>query len=193
METFCVLWDRNWIFKYYLDAIKSSQAHSRVNWLQVETDVSGTVSVPIIWVLSTAHGQEREGTLGASSHITTLMMGTEIIPETSVSTCNQLTRLCAREDFFFQSPRKLQIVLDERRILSLSEGRAGIAWEPFNYKMLSLSLSHFSPNIFSLLLLFWCPPSSKELERACAHLFAAGIIHGVRWLFVCVTVYVSVL
>jgi hypothetical protein len=26
-------------------------------------------------------------------------MGTEIVPETSVSTCNQLTRLCAREDF----------------------------------------------------------------------------------------------
>jgi hypothetical protein len=37
--------------------------------------------------------------LGVSSHITTLMMGTEIVPETSVSTCNQLTRLCAREDF----------------------------------------------------------------------------------------------
>jgi hypothetical protein len=31
--------------------------------------------------------------------ITTLMMGTEIVPETLVSTCNQLTRLCAREDF----------------------------------------------------------------------------------------------
>jgi hypothetical protein len=27
------------------------------------------------------------------------MMGTEIVPETSVSTRNQLTRLCAREDF----------------------------------------------------------------------------------------------
>jgi hypothetical protein len=27
------------------------------------------------------------------------MMGTEIVPETSVSSCNQLTRLCAREDF----------------------------------------------------------------------------------------------
>jgi hypothetical protein len=30
------------------------------------------------------------------------MMGTEIIPETSVSIFNQLTRLCAREDFIEQ-------------------------------------------------------------------------------------------
>jgi hypothetical protein len=29
----------------------------------------------------------------------TLMMGTEMAPETSVSSCNQLTRLIAREDF----------------------------------------------------------------------------------------------
>jgi hypothetical protein len=28
-----------------------------------------------------------------------VMMGTEIVPETSVSTCNQLTWLCAREEF----------------------------------------------------------------------------------------------
>jgi hypothetical protein len=41
-----------------------------------------------------------EGTLRVSSHITTLMMGTEIVPETSVSTCNQVTQLCAQEDFF---------------------------------------------------------------------------------------------
>jgi hypothetical protein len=27
------------------------------------------------------------------------MMGTEVVPETSVSSCNQLTWLCAREDF----------------------------------------------------------------------------------------------
>jgi hypothetical protein len=40
-------------------------------------------------------------------------MGTEIVPETSVSTCNQLTRLCAREDFIEFSRResfKLYIV-----------------------------------------------------------------------------------
>jgi hypothetical protein len=37
--------------------------------------------------------------LGVSSRIRTLMMGTEMIPETSVSSCNQLTQLCAREDF----------------------------------------------------------------------------------------------
>jgi hypothetical protein len=35
------------------------------------------------------------------------MMGTEIVPETSVSTCNQLTRLCAREDFIEFSRRKI--------------------------------------------------------------------------------------
>jgi hypothetical protein len=34
-----------------------------------------------------------------SSHMRTLMMGAEMVPETSVSSCNQLTRLCAREDF----------------------------------------------------------------------------------------------
>jgi hypothetical protein len=35
---------------------------------------------------------------GSSSHIRTLMMGTEMIPETSVSFCNQLPRLISRED-----------------------------------------------------------------------------------------------
>jgi hypothetical protein len=30
-------------------------------------------------------------------HIRTLMMGTQMVPEMSVSSCNQLTRLCARE------------------------------------------------------------------------------------------------
>jgi hypothetical protein len=34
----------------WLNSIKSSQAHSCVNWLQVETNVSGTISVPIIRV-----------------------------------------------------------------------------------------------------------------------------------------------
>jgi hypothetical protein len=48
-----------------LNSIKSSRARSRVNWLQEETDVSGTISVP----------------------------------ETSVSFWNQLTPLCAQEDF----------------------------------------------------------------------------------------------
>jgi hypothetical protein len=46
--------------------------------LQEETDVSGTISVPII---------------------RTLMKVTEMFPEMSVSSCNQLTPLCAREDF----------------------------------------------------------------------------------------------
>jgi hypothetical protein len=46
------------------------------------------------------------GNARVSSHITTLMMGTEIVPETSVSTCNQLTRLCAREDFIEFSHRE---------------------------------------------------------------------------------------
>jgi hypothetical protein len=48
--------------------------------------------------------------LGVSSHITTLMMGTEIVPETLVSTCNQLTWLCAREDFvefFMKFPEEM--------------------------------------------------------------------------------------
>jgi hypothetical protein len=33
-------------------SIKSSRAHSHVNWLQEETDVSGTISVPIIRTLT---------------------------------------------------------------------------------------------------------------------------------------------
>jgi hypothetical protein len=44
---------------------------------------------------SWAHGR----VVVMSHHITTLMMGTEIVPKTLVSTCNQLARLCAREDF----------------------------------------------------------------------------------------------
>jgi hypothetical protein len=111
-----------------LNSIKSSRAHSRGNWLQKETDVSGTISVPPslgLWcdwrprvfplytcpgtVLMAgpepigASGRYIEGTLGVSSHITTLMMGTEIVPETSVSFSNQFTRLCAREDFIEMS------------------------------------------------------------------------------------------
>jgi hypothetical protein len=39
-------------------------------------------------------------------HHKTLMMGTEIVPETSVSSCNQLTRLCARGAFIEFSRRK---------------------------------------------------------------------------------------
>jgi hypothetical protein len=34
-----------------LKSIKSSRAYSRVNWLHEETDVSGTISVPITRVL----------------------------------------------------------------------------------------------------------------------------------------------
>jgi hypothetical protein len=57
-------------------------------------------------------------------------------------------------------------------ILSLSDGRAGTAWEPSNYMMLFLpppppprnkvSLTS-APNIFSLLLLF-CYPSDLSLS-----------------------------
>jgi hypothetical protein len=55
-----------------------NQLTQSVNWLQEETDVSGTISDPII---------------------TVMMMGTEMVPETSVSSCNQLARLCGLEDF----------------------------------------------------------------------------------------------
>jgi hypothetical protein len=48
-----------------------------------------------------------DGMLGVSSRIRTLMMGTEMVPETSVSSCNQLTRLCAREDFIGFSHREI--------------------------------------------------------------------------------------
>jgi hypothetical protein len=34
------------------NSIKSSRAHSRVNWLQVETNFSETISVPIIRVVT---------------------------------------------------------------------------------------------------------------------------------------------
>jgi hypothetical protein len=34
------------------------------------------------------------------------MMGTEMVPETSVSSCNQLMWLCAREDFIEFSHRE---------------------------------------------------------------------------------------
>jgi hypothetical protein len=61
-----------------LNSIKYYRAHSHVNWLQEKTDVMGTISVPTIRVL---------------------MMGTDMVPETSDSSCNQLTRLCAQEDF----------------------------------------------------------------------------------------------
>jgi hypothetical protein len=57
-----------------LKLIKSSRANSRVNSLK--SNVSGTVSVPIIIAL---------------------MMGTETVPETL--DFNELTRLSAREDF----------------------------------------------------------------------------------------------
>jgi hypothetical protein len=67
-----------------MNSIKSSRAHSHVNWLREETDVSGTISVPIIRVV----------------------MWAEIVPETSVSSFNQLTRLCAREDFIEFSRRE---------------------------------------------------------------------------------------
>jgi hypothetical protein len=51
--------------------------------LQEEIDVSGTMC---------PHHQ-------GSDDIRTLMMGTEMFQETSISSCNQLTRLCAREDY----------------------------------------------------------------------------------------------
>jgi hypothetical protein len=57
--------------------------------LQVETNVLGTISVPIVRVVMSQP-----------------MMGTETVPETSVSTCNQLMLLRAREDFIEFSRRK---------------------------------------------------------------------------------------
>jgi hypothetical protein len=45
---------------------------------------------------------KHNGKFEVSSHIRTLMM----VPETSVSSCNQLTRLCAREDFIEFSRRE---------------------------------------------------------------------------------------
>jgi hypothetical protein len=49
-------------------------------------------------------GRYIQETFEAFSHIRTQMMGTEMVPETSVSSFNQLTRLIAREDFI-----KLQV------------------------------------------------------------------------------------
>jgi hypothetical protein len=48
--------------------------------LQEETDILETISVHIIRVL---------------------MMGTDMVPETSVSSCNQLMQVCAQEEFIF--------------------------------------------------------------------------------------------
>jgi hypothetical protein len=45
---------------------------------------------------NTKKSSRAHATLGVSSHIRTLIMGTEMVPETSVSSCNQLTRLCPR-------------------------------------------------------------------------------------------------
>jgi hypothetical protein len=72
-----------------LNSIKSSRAQPR-QLVAGRNRVSGTISVPIIRIVMW---------LDTPSHITTLMMGTEIVPETSVSACNQLTRLHGREDF----------------------------------------------------------------------------------------------
>jgi hypothetical protein len=91
-----VLYNLN--LSWQLNSIKSSRAHSRVSWLQVETDVSGTLS-PIIRVVMWLYTPSVVMWLGVSSCFTTLMMVTEIVPETSVSTWNQLMQLCAREDF----------------------------------------------------------------------------------------------
>jgi hypothetical protein len=55
------------------NSIQSSRAISRVNWFKY--NVSGTGSVPILC----------------------LRMGTELVPETLY--LNELTRLCAREDY----------------------------------------------------------------------------------------------
>jgi hypothetical protein len=52
-------------------------------------------------------GSDVTGTPGVQpSHITTLIMEIEMVPETSVSSCNRLARLCAREDFIEFSRRK---------------------------------------------------------------------------------------
>jgi hypothetical protein len=101
-QSFCMRkWYKKRIIHFYYcnHSIKSSRAHSRVNWLQEETDVSEIISVPIIRVLMLLDFIEYR-------HIRNLMMGTEMVPETSVYSCNQLTRLCAREDFIEFSRRK---------------------------------------------------------------------------------------
>jgi hypothetical protein len=48
------------------------------------------------------------------------MMGTETVPETSVSICNQLTRLCAREDFI-EFSRRESLKLYIRKISLLTD------------------------------------------------------------------------
>jgi hypothetical protein len=63
------------------------------------------------------------------------MMGPEMVPEMSVSSCNQLTRLCAREDFIEFSRResfKLYIsshLLSNRPIIHILEKRCYMAQE----------------------------------------------------------------
>jgi hypothetical protein len=52
------------------------------------------------------------------------MMGTEIVPETSVSSCNKLARLCAREDFIQFSRRerlKLYVTLSAGNVHRLMD------------------------------------------------------------------------
>jgi hypothetical protein len=66
--------------------IKSSRSYSSVSWLQEETDVLGTIC---------PHNQGCD-----------VMIGTEIVPETSVYSCNRLTQLCARKDFIEFSRRE---------------------------------------------------------------------------------------
>jgi hypothetical protein len=78
-----------------LNSTKYSRVHSRVNWLQEETDVSAIISFPIIRFLMRLDTPSVQ----VSRHIRNLMMGKEMVAEMSVSSCNQLTRLCAREDF----------------------------------------------------------------------------------------------
>jgi hypothetical protein len=55
-----IIYDSDWVcsstiynlkLSRRLNSVKSSRAHSCVNWLQVETDVSGTISLPIIRVV----------------------------------------------------------------------------------------------------------------------------------------------
>jgi hypothetical protein len=70
-----------------------------------------------------------------------------------------------------------------------SEGRAGIAWEPYKYMMpppppppINKSVSHFSPNIFSLLLLF-CYPSDLSLSLFWIHRAKYVVANSIRTSF----------
>jgi hypothetical protein len=77
------------------------------------------------------------------------MMGTEIVPETLVSTCNQFTRLCAREDFIELVAAKAS------NYISLFVGKIKVNFVPFFF---SIKLSPFYFKAVS-------PPPPKKKKR----------------------------